>query len=146
MSCLAHSAYNMKADIYEFETEQDENTGAMVKTWTLKETVDCLAKGIVRDTLSPNASSVDLKNYLIAISNIVKLRTNKPISSSYRVVNVRNNDGIIWSEDATINSEGGFEGSTIFEPRGSTPIIDFTGKVIEYEVMLQRQEIQRLDV
>lgn len=146
MSCLAHASYNMKADIYEFESSQDSNTGAIIKTWAKKETIACLAKGIVRDTLSAGANSVDLKNYLIAVNNIVKIRTSSPISSSYRVLNIRNSDGIIWKESDNINSEGGFEGSTIFEARGSTPILDFTGKVIEYEVMLQRQEIQKLEM
>lgn len=146
MSCLAHSKYNMKADIYEHASEQDQNTGAIIKTWSKIDTISCLAKGIVSDSLKADSSSIELKNYLIAISNIVKIRTNKPINSACRVTNVRNSDGVIWSESTTTPSEGGHNGATIFEPRGTTPIMDFTGKVIEYEITLQRQEIQRLDV
>lgn len=146
MSCLAHSKYNMKADIYEHSPVQDENTGAIIKTWSKVGTIDCLAKSIVSDTLKADSSSIDLKNYLINISNIVKIRTSRPINSGHRITNVRNSEGVIWSESTTTPSEGGFEGATIFEPRGTTPIMDFTGKVIEYEIILQRQEIQRLDV
>jgi hypothetical protein len=51
----------------------------------------------------------------------------------------------VWNEDDTISSQGGVDGATIFEPRGSTPIIDFDGRVIEYETVLQRQEIQTLE-
>ena len=98
------------------------------------------------DTLKADSSSIDLKNYLINITNIIKLRTTKPISSGCRATNIRNSEGIIWSESTTLPSEGGYEGATIFEIRGVSPIMDFTGKVIEYEVILQRQEIQRLDI
>jgi hypothetical protein len=136
----------MKADIYEHTPVQDEQTGAIIKSWSKLETVDCLAKSIVSDTLRADSSSIDLKNYLINISNIIKIRTNKPINSGCRVTNIRNSDGVIWSESTTVPSEGGYEGTTIFEPRGTSPIMDFNGKVIEYEVILQRQEIQRLDV
>lgn len=146
MSCLAHSNYNMKADVYENTPVQDEQTGAIIKTWSKLETINCLAKSIVSNTLKADSSSIDLKNYLINISNIIKIRTSKPVSSACRITNIRNSDGVIWSESTTTPSEGGYQGATIFEIRGTSPIMDFTGKVIEYETILQRQEIQRLDV
>ena len=74
---------------------------------------------------------------------MIKLRSSEPISYDLRVVNVRNSDGVIFLENQDPSSEGGFEGSTIFEPRGSTPLINFDGSVIEYETVLMRQEIQR---
>jgi hypothetical protein len=146
MSCLSHAAYNFKADIYTSYKYQDVSSGAIIKSWVLAETIDCLAKGIVRDTISPNASKVEFKEQLIAASNIVKIRTAKPISSNKKVVAIRNKDGLVWSEGDQINSQGGLNGATIFEPLGSTPILDFTGKVIEYEIVLQRQEIQSLEL
>lgn len=146
MSCLVHSMYNMKADIYESEATQDENTGVIIKSWSLKESVECLVKPILSSSLRADSASTDIQNYLIAVSNIIKVRTSDPISSSYRVVNVRNSDGLIYRESDVITSAGGFQGSTIFEPRGSTPVIDFNGSIIEWETNLHRQEIQRLDV
>lgn len=135
----------MKADIYTPRKIQDVNSGTFQNVWTLSNTIDCLAKGIVRDTISQNSSAVDIKNYLTAVSNIVKIRTANPISSEDRVVSIRNASGVIWSESGVITTSGGVQGATIFEPRGSTPIIDFDGRVIEYETVLYRQEIQTLE-
>lgn len=145
MSCIAHASYTMKADIYSPRKIQDVNSGTFQNVWTLSSTINCLAKGIVRDTISQNSSAVDIKNYLTAVSNIVKVRTANPISSEDRVVNVRNASGTIWSESGVITTSGGVSGATIFEPRGSTPIIDFDGRVLEYETVLYRQEIQTLE-
>lgn len=135
----------MKADIYSSVREQDPSTGIVKNIWALDKTIDCLAKSVLRDTTSSNSDSVALKDELVALSNIVKLRTSMPISSDKRVVAIRNKDGVIWKETDNINSQGGYEQATIFEPRGSTPIMDFTGKVVGYEVFLQRQEIQSLE-
>lgn len=135
----------MKADIYVPTKTQDQNTGAVMKTWVNDRTILCSAKGIVRDTISDNSSAVDIKNYLTAVSNIVKIRSKSAINSEDRVVAIRNSDGVVWTEGDTISSQGGVDGATIFEPRGSTPIIDFDGRVIEYETVLQRQEIQTLE-
>ena len=145
MSCLSHASYTMKADIYSPRKIQDVNSGTFQNIWTLSSTIPCLAKGIVRDTISQNSSAVDIKNYLTAVSNIVKVRTANPISSEDRVVSIRNASGVIWSESGVITTSGGVNGATIFEPRGSTPIIDFDGRVIEYETVLYRQEIQTLE-
>lgn len=146
MGCLTGSSYTMKADIYVPTKTQDANTGIVAKAWELDSSISCMAKGIVRDTISNNSSAVDLANYLTAVTNIVKIRTRHPINSEYRLANIRNSEGAVWTEGDTINSQGGIDGTTIFEPRGSTPIIDFDGKVLEYETVLQRQEIQTLEI
>ena len=145
MVCLAGSSYTMRADIYTPTKTQDQNTGAVVKTWVNNKTIPCSAKGIVRDTISDNSSVVDIKNYLIAVSNLVKIRSLDPINPEDRVVAIRGPFGVVWNEYDTMSSQGGVNGATIFEPRGSTPIIDFDGRVIEYETVLQRQEIQTLE-
>ncbi len=145
MSCISHSAYNMKADIYSSTKTQDASSGVIQNVWAKVDTIDCLAKGIVRDTISGNSSALDIKNYLLNLSNIVKVRSANPISSENRVVAIRNSQGVIWSESGVITTAGGYEGATIFEPRGSTPILDFDGRVIEYETVLQRQEILTLE-
>ena len=146
MSCLNGSSYNMKADIYVPTKTQDANTGIINKVWELDETVNCLAKTIVRDTVGSNSSNVDIAEYLANVNDIIKIRTRSAISSENRVVNIRNSQGTIWVETNNISSSGGVSNATIFEPRGSTPILDFNGRVIEYETVLQRQEIQTLEV
>lgn len=144
MSCLAGSTYNMQADIYEPTTTRDETNGMVTKAWALRETVSCQARAVLGSQLGGNSAQVSLKDYLTQSTDFIKIRSKNPISSLYRVINVRNSQGLIWTEDYIQNSLGGLEGATIFEPRGTTPLVDHTGKVIEYETVLQRQEIQSI--
>ena len=146
MSCLSGAAYTMKADIYESITTRNGTNGMVTKSWIFLETVECYARAILGSQLGGNSAQVSLKDYLTQSTDFIKVRTHSPINSSLRVVNVRNNLGAIWTEDYIQNSQGGFNGTTIFEPRGTTPLIDHTGQVIEYETVLQRQEIQSLSL
>lgn len=136
----------MTADLYSPTSTQDANTGAVQKVWAKSSTINCLAKGVVRSGVGDNSNTVEVKNYLNVISGLVKLRSKTPIDSSVRVTNIKNDIEIIWKEDIldAVGSAGGVNGATIFEPRGSTPIMDHLGHIIEYETILQRQEIQSL--
>jgi hypothetical protein len=143
VSCIAKSAYTMKADIYQPTVSQD-STGAVVKTWTFEKTIDCVARGILRKGVGENSTAVEINNYINTLTALVKIRSSAVIASDRRVVLIRNNDEVIYKENQDPSTEGGFQNSTIFEPRGSTPITNFDGKIIEYETVLMRQEIQRL--
>jgi hypothetical protein len=134
----------MKADIYTSLTSRDETNGMVTKAWVLENTVSCYARSILGSQMGGNSAQVSLKDYITQSTDFIKVRTKTPISSASRVVAVRNAEGIIWTEDYIQNSAGGLDGATIFEPRGTTPLVDYTGKVIEYETVLQRQEIQSL--
>jgi hypothetical protein len=136
----------MTADIYAPETTRNETNGMVLKTWTVQSTVSCFARSILGSQLGGNSAQVDLKDYLINSKDFVKIRTKGPISSEYRVVSIRNSDGLIWTEDYIQNSAGGLDGATIFEPSGTTPLLDYNGRVIEYETVLKRQEVQTLEV
>ena len=142
--CIPSVSYTMKADIYKPTISQDA-TGAVVKSWTLEKTIDCVARGVVRKGVGENSTTVEVNNYLNILHSMVKLRASTVIPSDRRVVRVRNNAGVIFAENQDPSSDGGFQGSTIFEPRGSTPLLNFDGSVIEYETVLMRQEIQRID-
>ena len=143
-SCISSSTYTMQADIYQATISQDA-TGAVIRSWTFEKTINCLAKGVVRKGLGDNSTTVEINNYLNMLSSMVKIRAAEVIPSDRRVVRVRNSSGVIYLENQDPATDGGFEGSTIFEPRGSTPLINFDGSVIEYETVLMRQEIQRMD-
>jgi hypothetical protein len=138
----------MTADLYSPTVTQDSNTGAVQKVWEKTSTISCLAKGVVRSGIGDNSNTVEVKNYLNVISGLVKLRSRTPVNSSVRVTNIKNQTEIVWKEDILtgVGSAGGVGGATIFEPRGSTPIMDHLGNVIEYETVLQRQEIQSLEI
>lgn len=144
MSCLAGSTYTMKADIYTPLTSRDATNGMVTKAWVLDSTIDCYARSILGSQMGGNSAQVSLKDYITQSTDFIKVRTKTPISSASRVVAVRNTDGVIWTEDYIQNSAGGLDGATIFEPRGTTPLVDYTGRVLEYETVLQRQEIQSL--
>lgn len=146
MSCLAHSTYSMKADIYEPTTTRNATNGMVTKSWALKKTVSCYARGILGSQLGGNSAQVDLKDYITITKDFIKIRTVDPISTEYRVVAIRNSEGNIWKEDYIQNTAGGLDGATIFEPSGTTPLLDYLGKVLEYETVLKRQEIQSLEV
>lgn len=143
-TCIPSVSYTMKADIYKPTISQDV-TGAVVKSWTLEKTIDCVARGVVRKGVGDNSTTVEVNNYLNILYSMVKLRCSAVIPSDRRVVRVRNSNSVIFLENQDPSSDGGFQGSTIFEPRGSTPLLNFDGSVIEYETILMRQEIQRID-
>ena len=146
MSCLAHSTYTMKADIYEPTTTRNATNGMITKSWALQETVGCYARGILGSQLGGNSADVGIKDYITITKDFIKIRTAAPISTEFRVVAIRNSDGVIWTEDYIQNTAGGLDGATIFEPSGTTPLLDYLGKVLEYETVLKRQEIQSLEV
>lgn len=143
--CIAGTAYTMKADIYVALINQD-SIGRVTKSWIFEKTIDCMARGILRKGVGENSTAFDIENYVNILNSMVKLRSSEVIPSDRRVVNVRNNDGVVYKENQDPSTEGGFENSTIFEPRGSTPIMNFDGSVIEYETVLMRQEVQVLEI
>lgn len=142
--CIVSTAYTMKADIYTASATQDPNSGAVIRTWAFDKTIDCLARGIVRKGIGENSTAVEVNNYINRLHSMVKLRSQEIIPQDKRIVRIRNNNQIIYLENQDPSSAGGFQGSTIFEPRGSTPMTNFDGSIMEYETILMRQEIQRL--
>jgi hypothetical protein len=141
--CISSTSYTMKADIYQSTISQDA-TGAVVRTWTFEKTINCIARGVIRKGVGENSTAVEINNYLNILHSMVKLRASEIIPSDRRVVRIRNNSHVIFLENQDPSTEGGFQNSTIFEPRGSTPLINFDGSVVEYETILMRQEVQKL--
>ena len=146
MSCLAHSTYSMEADIYQADIVRNQTNGMVTKSWVLLKTVPCYARGILGSQLGGNSADVNIKDYITVTKDFIKIRTSGPISTEFRVVAIRNSEGVIWTEDYIQNTAGGLDGSTIFEPSGTTPLLDYIGRVVEYETVLKRQEIQSLEV
>ena len=135
----------MKADIYTPSVSQDA-TGAVVKTWTFSQTINCMARSILRKGVGDNSVAVSLDDYINVFVTSLKMRSAIEIPTNYRVVNIRNDNGTIYTESQDPSSEGGLSNATIFEPRGSTPLISFDGTIMEYETVLVKQEIQKMVV
>jgi hypothetical protein len=136
----------MKADIYEPSITRNEYTNSVEKTWTIVKTIDCLARGIVTTSTGSNSANFVTSKYINYPENTIKLKSKEPIDVSMRVVAIRNGSQVIYQENQYGNSNGGVDGATIFEPRGSTAITDHLGNILEYETMLERQEVQSLEV
>lgn len=145
-SCLTANSYPLLADVYESVDVQNEATGVVEKAWKYKETIECTAKGQISTGIDRNAANMDSGQKTIQNKETLKIRAQTKIPTYYRVVKVRNDAGVVWTEDTIINSDGGFEGSTIFEPKSNIPILDHNGRIIEYEVTISRQDIQKLDI
>ena len=141
--CIAGTSYTMQADIYVPTVTQD-TTGAVIKNWTFEKTLDCYVRGILSTGLGKNSTEVSIDYLTNMLNALVKFRSQEVIPTNRRVVRIRNNSGVIFLENQDSSSDGGFQSSTIFEPRGSTPLFNFDGSVVEYETVLKRQEIQRL--
>ena len=141
--CIAGTSYTMQADIYVPTVTQD-TTGAVIKNWTFEKTLDCYVRGIPSTGLGKNSTEVSIDYLTNMLNALVKFRSQEVIPTNRRVVRIRNNSGVIFLENQDSSSDGGFQSSTIFEPRGSTPLFNFDGSVVEYETVLKRQEIQRL--
>jgi hypothetical protein len=141
--CITSTTYTMQADLYKATISQD-STGAVTRTWQFEKTINCIARGVIRKGVGENSTAVEVNNYLNMLNSLVKMKASEVIPSDRRVVRIRNSSGVIYLENQDPSTDGGFQGSTIFEPRGSTPLINFDGSVIEYETILMRQEIQRL--
>ena len=136
----------MYADLYAPTDSVDEFTGAIVKSWELVSTIPCLARSIVTTSTGSNSANFVTGKFINYAQNTIKLKSRNPIDTSFRIVAIRNSQDVIYKENQYGNNNGGVEGATIFEPRGSTPITDHRGIVLEYETMLERQEIQQLTV
>jgi hypothetical protein len=143
-NCIVSTSYTMKADIYSASVTQDPNTGIVDKSWEYQKTIDCFAMSTLRRGVGLNSTTVDINEYIDIITSLVKLRSSEPINYNLRVVGIRNSNGLVYSEDQFASSQGGVDGATIFEPRGSVPLVNFDGSIIEYETILKRQEVQRL--
>lgn len=142
MTCVAKSAYTMTADLYVSNISQNSTTGAITRTWVYNQTVPCLARGIVRAGLGDNSTTVNIDEFLKVTNSLVKLRAGISLDSTVKVANIKGPTGIpIWTESPSL----GVDGSTIFEPRGATPITDHRGHVVEYETILMRPEVQKLN-
>lgn len=125
----------MQADIYSASVTQDVS-GAAVRQWVNTETIDCTVRSMVRKGVGFNSTEIDINNYLNVINSMVKMRSKNAIKDSVRVRNIKNANEVIYKEEDTSD--------TIFEPRGSVPIMNFDGSIIEYETVLLRQEVQEL--
>jgi hypothetical protein len=136
---LVGSILSMKADVYSQIDEQDEDTGALKKTWAFTKTVSCFAKGSIS---SQGGSGMDKQKYTTRFKDTesIQIRVDQFVSHRDKITNIRNSEGkIIWFElNYPTNT------STVFEVVGNVPITDPFGNVLGYNLLAQRSENQTI--
>jgi len=135
---LVGSILSMKADVYSQMDTQDEDTGALRKTWAFTKTLPCFAKGSV----SSSSGGKDKQTYTTRFKDTesIQIRVDKFVSHRDKITNIRNNEGhVIWFElNYPTNTP------TVFEVVGNTPITDPFGNVLGYNLLAQRSENQTI--
>jgi hypothetical protein len=143
--CNTSAKYNMKADVYVSSLTTNQYTGASQKTWTLLKSIDCSVRGTLRKGVGDNSAIANTVDQMEKYSESLKMRTRQILNTDYRIANVRNRSGAIWKEGDDVGQFGnGVNGTTVFEVTGTVPIVGVDGSVLEYEITLLRQDIQKL--
>jgi len=132
--CMLEGRYSMKADIYSPTKVQNPKTGEIKNSWTYVSTIPCYAWGITGSGKDRPGTFEQFDNEYMMF-DVVRMISRDAIHKDHRVVNIRNLDGTIWTEDYT-----GL--STVFDTRGSVPVVDSMGTVMEHTTMLTRAEVQ----
>jgi hypothetical protein len=137
--CLTSANYRMTADILEATVTQDPKTFQLKREYAVCETIKCYAESILTDSASDVASG---KKFADEFSEyeLINIKTGKFLSKRLRLTNIRGVDGeIIWPQGERPDR------SMVFEVQGCKPILDPFGRVLEYQVMAKRVEIQDED-
>jgi hypothetical protein len=132
--CATEGRYSMKVDLFKPVKVQDEDTGEIVSSWAYVKTISCFAWGVTASGKDlPGTFEYFDKKY--AQTDIIRMLTGSEIHKDWRAMSIRNDDSIIWVEDTTGQP-------TLFDARGSVPVVDPFGNVVEYSTMLTRAEVQ----
>lgn len=127
----------MLADIMELNIQQDHITGEFRREWVVGDTVSCLAKTIIEDSPTTRAAG---KNFgaVFKEHQAIKLKSPSKISSRKKVTNIRD-----ASTQAALFTENKIDESpTIYDVQASVPVFDPFGKIIYYDVLLMRADVQ----
>jgi len=127
----------MKVDVYIQEDYQDQNTGAIKKSWIYSKTIPCFAKGMIS-----NSSSRSSDNQTISAKYVdkqtIEVRTQSRLTYRQKIANIRDSAGnVIWFELNYPNDT-----PTVFEIVSSTPITDPFGTLMAYNSIAKRSENQ----
>jgi len=138
MNDLVNSIFSMNLDVYFQEDYQDENTGAIKKSWIYQKTLPCFAKGIISNSATARGGD----NRSIATKYVdtqtIEVRTESRLTYRQKITNIVDFSGNpIWVELDYPNDT-----PTVFEITSSTPITDPFGRLIAYNSIAKRCESQ----
>ena len=139
------SIMNMKADIYEQEYSQDPNTGAVLRQWNYAKTIQCKVEPIKVGGASTRTDNKSFKggaegDYTEKFQ--IRIKCNELLSKRWRIENIRSSD----NQSVFVEIDRFGEPNTIFEVTSSHATLDPFGKVVYYEAVLLRTQVQSNDI
>jgi hypothetical protein len=133
--CVTSSRYTMTAKVYLQQTSQDFDTGEFVRSYSSPRTVKCYASGIVASGKDvPGVFEMFSRKGEYSSTDFVRIITVSPLDKQAIVSFITSSNGIMWTEDSGV--------PTVFDANGSVPVVDASGRVVEYVTMLTRSEVQ----
>ncbi len=140
MNDLIGSLLSMKLDVYMQVDSQDPNTGAIKKEWDYSKTINCYAKGVIRNSATARGSDSQTFSNKYKNEQIVQVRTIDRLTTREKITNIRDSeDNVIWKE---LNFPS--DSPTVFEVIGTTPITDPFGKTMGFNSSVMRSENQQI--
>lgn len=138
MNNLVDSIFNMKVDVYLQEDYQDQNTGAIKKSWIYEKTIPCFAKGIISNSATARSGDSQSISTKYKDTQTIEIRTQTRLTYRQKITNVKDSsNNVIWFELNYPNDT-----PTVFEIISSTPITDPFGKLMAYNSVAKRSENQ----
>ncbi len=140
MNNLVDSIFNMKVDVYLQEDYQDQNTGAIKKSWIYSKTIPCFAKGMISNSSSARGGDSQVISAKYTDKQTIEIRTQSRLTYRQKITNLRDSSGnVIWFELNYPNDT-----PTVFEIVSSTPITDPFGTLMAYNSIAKRSENQTI--
>jgi hypothetical protein len=138
MNNLVDSIFNMKVDVYLQEDYQDQNTGAIKKSWIYDKTIPCFAKGMISNSSSMRGGDNQTVSTKYTNKETIEIRTQSRLTYRQKISNIRDSaNNVIWFELNYPNDT-----PTVFEIISSTPITDPFGTLMAYNSVAKRSENQ----
>jgi len=138
MNNLVDSIFNMKVDVYLQEDYQDQNTGAIKKSWIYEKTVPCFAKGMISNSSSARSGDNQSISTRYKDTQTIEIRTQTRLTYRQKITNIKDSsNNVIWFELNYPNDT-----PTVFEIISSTPITDPFGTLMAYNSIAKRSENQ----
>lgn len=138
MNNLVDSIFSMKLDVYIQEDFQDENTGAIKKSWIYHTTIPCFAKGMISNSGTSRGGDSQIISTKYSDKQTLEVRTSSRLTYRHKITNIRDGEGnLIWFELNYPNDT-----PTVFEITSSTPITDPFGTLMAYNSIVKRSESQ----
>jgi hypothetical protein len=128
----------MKVDVYLQEDYQDQNTGAIKKSWIYEKTIPCFAKGMISNSSTTRSGDSQIISSKYSDKQTIEIRTQSRLTYRQKIANIRDSsNNVIWFELNYPNDT-----PTVFEIVSSTPITDPFGTLMAYNSIAKRSENQ----